>query len=206
MGRPCGSESFLPQKGRKDACVTGILVTEKAYEVSFLEAAQHIPHPCFVFHFLARHGAVFTEETIEVFVLLLHGHGKEGIAIEGKGRSFHFPVAAVGSSQDAAFPLFLQGIQFFFSPDGDIVPDIVFMEKGEAEHGYPQGAKAERCIFGNLLCFLPVFRNAGTENIIHSQFLPLRRNKGPEEMTQPPSHGFGAGGRETAGRPAHDFQ
>lgn len=66
------------------------------------------------------------------------------------------------------------------------------MEKGEAEHGYPQGAKAERCIFGNLLCFLPVFRNAGAENIIHSQFLPLRRNKGPEEMTQPPSHGFGA--------------
>ena len=129
MGRSCGSESFLPQEGRKDACVTRVLVTEKANEVSFLESAQHIPHPCFIFHLLPRHGAVFTEETIEVFILLLHGHGKEGIAIEGKGRSFHFPVAAVGSSQDAAFPLFLQGIQFFFSPDGDIVPDIVFMEK-----------------------------------------------------------------------------
>ena len=160
MRRPCRSQCFLPKEIRQDPRVPGVLIAQKSHEVSFLQPAEHITDARLILDSLPRHRTILAEETVKLFIVLLHRDRKQRIAIERKRCPFDLPVAAVRSRQDAAFPFCLDRIQLFLSSNGHILGNILLREQRKAEHRDTQRSETDSRCLRDALCFLLVLSKA----------------------------------------------
>ena len=114
-------------------------------------------------------------ETVKLFIVLLHGDRKQRIAIEHKRCPFDFPVAAVRSRQDAAFPFRFDRIQLFLPSNGHILGDILLRKQREAEHRDTQRPKTDSRSLRDALCFLLVLGKARAQQICYRKSFSSRR-------------------------------
>ena len=184
MRRPCRSQCFLPEEIRQDPRISGVLIAQKSHEVSFLQPTQHITDSRLILDSLPRHRAIFTEETVKLFIILLHGDRKQRIAIERKRCPFDFPVAAVRRRQDAAFPFCLDRIQLFLPSNGHVFGDILLRKQRKAEHRDTQRPETDSRGLRDALCFLLVLSKARAQQIRYRKSFSSRRYQQPEKFPQ----------------------